>query len=307
MLRFSAVLIIALVFTTLCVLGWINLTHNPEANRELEHLPQKIQTWAHNTELNILTYNVQDLALVSSHRAERMQGIGEFLATKELDVVALQEAFIENDRKILMDALGDAPLAKFHKYFESGLVGSGLMILSRYPIHDHAFKRFSNNGKWYKIHHGDWWAAKGIAVVRLEIMPGAFLDLYNTHLQAEYLQQQPHEYTEVRLDQIGELAQFVNTNRSPAIPQLLLGDMNFPANSPESELANQLLELNNLTHPQNRIDYIFGVTTANNQWELIINQILTPSLEVDRHSVSLSDHAAFFATIKLALDVQVEQ
>jgi len=291
---------VALVAISIGVLAWFNVTHNPEVGRSLQPLAQVNTLRQQSTELSVLTYNIKDLALVSAHRKQRMRAIGEFLAAIDLDVVALQEAFIEADRQILIDALGDSPIARFHKYFSSGLAGSGLMVLSRFPIQQHGFQRYSNNGKWYKIHHGDWWAGKGVAVVRLEIADGEFLDVYNTHLQAEYRRQEPFEYVGVRLDQVSELAQFITENRGVGVPQMLLGDLNFRAGSTEWEFTNRLLQLSNLTHRENTVDHILGVVGVGSRWLSVDKHVLHPTVLVDEEEVALSDHPAFHSRVAIA-------
>ena len=94
-----------------------------------------------------------------------MRAIGKLLADLQPDLVGIQEAFVSADREILVEQLRNTRL-KYYKYFPSGLVGSGLWILSAFPIQETHFHRFPKNGKLYKIWHGDWWAGKGIALAR---------------------------------------------------------------------------------------------------------------------------------------------
>jgi len=289
--------VVSLFAIAISVLAWINVTRNPERSKLFS--PANQTALSETTTLNVVTYNIEDLAFVSSHRTQRMRAIGRLLAEQKLDVIALQEAFVAKDREVLIKSFGAAPVATYHKYFASGFVGSGLLVLSRYPIHQHAFKRYTNNGKWYKFNHGDWWAGKGVAAVRLEIAERVFVDVYNTHLQAEYRSKEPFEYGGVQLEQIAELAQFANSNRSPTVPQLLLGDLNFPPKGPQWELANGLMKLANLTHKMQKVDYILGIETQHYRWELIQHQILRQPIELAGESVQLSDHPAFISRINL--------
>lgn len=51
----------------------------------------------------------------------------------------------------------------------SGVLGSGVCILSRFPIQDVMFHKWPLNGYVHKIHHGDWFGGKGVGLCRLKI------------------------------------------------------------------------------------------------------------------------------------------
>ena len=83
--------------------------------------------------LRVLTFNTWGVPFFSRDRAARMRAIGRALAGMDVDVVGLQEVFYEKDRRLIARAAAEGGLLYSH-YFQSGLMGSGLLTLSRYPI-----------------------------------------------------------------------------------------------------------------------------------------------------------------------------
>jgi hypothetical protein len=75
------------------------------------------------------------------------------------DLIGFQEAFVNADRVKLIAALRNVGL-EHSRYFPSGLVGSGLLLVSRFPIESDGFIRYASNGDPYAPphKHGDWWA-----------------------------------------------------------------------------------------------------------------------------------------------------
>ena len=47
------------------------------------------------------------------------------------------------------------------------------------------FQEFSLNGYPHNVHHGDWWAGKGVGLVRLEV-EGLSIHVFVSHFHAEY-------------------------------------------------------------------------------------------------------------------------
>lgn len=171
--------------------------------------------------VKIVTFNIQDLWVVSANRPERMHHIARVLTALDPDIAGFQESFIEKDRDVLLKALGSSRL-RYHQYFPSGVGGSGLLICSAWPIREAYFLRYSISGPAYRIWEGDFWAGKGAALARIET-PAGILDFYNTHAQAGYGRA---SYRDVRCIQMKELADFMNASRSNTAPAFLVGDMN---------------------------------------------------------------------------------
>ena len=84
-----------------------------------------------NSDLVVVTFNVQDLYFAGKDRNRRMELIGQALATLNPDVVGIQEAFIGKDRAVLQKQLKDSRLQNY-AYFDYGKVNSGLLILSAF-------------------------------------------------------------------------------------------------------------------------------------------------------------------------------
>lgn len=53
--------------------------------------------------------------------------------------------------------------------FPSGVVGSGLAVLSRYPIVAAFFHAWSVNGYIHRIQHGDWFGGKGVGMAKISV------------------------------------------------------------------------------------------------------------------------------------------
>eukprot|EP00798_Chlamydomonas_sp_ICE-L_P032240 gene32239-16805_t len=102
----------------------------------------------------------------------------------KLDVVVLQEIWVGVDAKLLMESAAKGGLS--HSiHFRSGMFGSGLVTLSRYPIVESGFWRYSSAGDPAAISCGDFYAGKGFGWVRINTPCGP-VDVFNTHLHANY-------------------------------------------------------------------------------------------------------------------------
>lgn len=66
-------------------------------------------------------------------------------------------------------------------FYYSFINGSGLCILSKYPITDVYFHQWPINGYAHKVHQGDWFAGKGLAFSRVK-MNDLVIHLYNAHV-----------------------------------------------------------------------------------------------------------------------------
>ncbi|MEL6525204.1 MAG: endonuclease/exonuclease/phosphatase family protein, partial [Chloroflexota bacterium] len=126
--------------------------------------------------MDVLSLNVWG-APYAKHRQARMQAIVAYIEVLKPDVVLFQEAYLAPDRAILMDGLKS--ILPHQHYFPSGLVGSGLLTVSAYPIVNTAFQAFSMQGKPEDITRGDYYARKGIALTRLDT-PDGILDVYGS-------------------------------------------------------------------------------------------------------------------------------
>jgi len=61
------------------------------------------------------------------------------------------------------------------------MLGSGMCIMSRYPIIDIHYHPFLLNGYLHMVTHGDWFGGKGIGLCRISVQ-GFIVDVYTTHV-----------------------------------------------------------------------------------------------------------------------------
>ncbi len=216
--------------------------------------------------LKLVTYNIANAYLFTFNRPERMRGIAKKLIELDPDVVALQEAFIANNRELLYDELADSRL-RHHVRFPSATLGNGLLVLSAFPIEEAYFFRYTRAGKWWKVWEGDWWAGKGVGLARLRLPGGGWVDFYNTHAQAPR-RNNPYNL-EVRADQMRELAEFVNASRCGAAPAFVAGDFN---TTPENDDYKSLVagaDLARVMSMPSRIDHVFAVKSPRYRFEVL--------------------------------------
>jgi len=212
---------------------------------------------------------------------------------ENINIIALakraEEVFVPENRALLLECLKGSRL-KYHQYYPSRLVGSGLLIMSAYPIREVFFHQYKASNPWYRVWEGDWWAGKGVALARIELPDGSgFLDFYDTHAQAGY---GIPDYREVRKFQMGELARFVNASHLPTAAGLLVGDMNCGAGSDDFEIAVTGAKLVRQMAVPSAIDHIFEVATPPATIEV------SESLEIrERNGLRLSDHNGYVSTI----------
>lgn len=68
----------------------------------------------------------------------------------------------------------------FHVF--SGALGSGLAILSRHPIIEQSYFRYTLAGRPLKVFHGDYYVGKGCGSVCINHPDAGFIDIYTTHV-----------------------------------------------------------------------------------------------------------------------------
>lgn len=232
-------------------------------------------------QLRVLSFNTWGVPFFSRDRAARMRAIGRAIAGMDVDVVGLQEVFYAKDRRLLVEAAAQAGL-KYSYYFYSGVMGSGLLTLSRYPIVATSFLRFRLNGRPQDLVRVDYYAGKGVGRVRV-LTPGGPVDVYNAHLIAPYLEFGPDRFAAHRVAQAVEIGRHID-EQSRDMPAVLVGDMNchpddatydavvaagnlFEAcGEVSSAEAEALFALRNgyaTIHPPDRFDYVFGRSGIN--------------------------------------------
>lgn len=209
-------------------------------------------------EVRVASLNCWGL-LIYPDKSLRFTFIAKHLLSAQYDVVCLQEVFSGSDwNKLCADIKEHYPHSH---YWKSGIVGSGLGILSRWPIVRVGWHRYHMNGSPYFLTHGDWYAGKGVAMARIavdsktNIASGGedgdanviLVDVYNTHIHAEYTKKKPR-YTVHQLAQLIEFRKFVenNSNVKDGVQAVFaVGDLNV---LPESDMHRAVFDMNAMSH-----------------------------------------------------------
>jgi endonuclease/exonuclease/phosphatase family metal-dependent hydrolase len=169
--------------------------------------------------MRIATFNAWGLPKpFADDLSTRIREIGRRLAHLELDAIAFQEVWTEYGQERLR--LAGAAAGLVHAWHgDSGLRGSGLLALSRFPIEGVRFEPYALHGV---PSLGDYYGGKGFAELRL-VTPSGLFTLVDTHLLARYTSDVPHEYRGQRVGQIIELASGLAEVHTPL---LVAGDFN---------------------------------------------------------------------------------
>ena len=61
------------------------------------------------------------------------------------------------------------------------MVGSGLALLSKYPIVSALFHTWSVNGYVHRIQHGDWFGGKGVGFAKIAVND-QLVNVYAAHV-----------------------------------------------------------------------------------------------------------------------------
>jgi sphingomyelin phosphodiesterase 2 len=136
--------------------------------------------------LNILTFNCWGLKYIAKHRAARISAIADSIvsASPVPHIVCLQELFTYADFNTIRSTTSS--VLPYSKYYHSGPFGSGLAILSAFPIIASSMHAYPLNGRPGAFWRGDWYVGKGIACAKIQVTDGMIVEVFNTHLHAPY-------------------------------------------------------------------------------------------------------------------------
>uniref|UniRef100_A0A1B0B0D8 sphingomyelin phosphodiesterase n=1 Tax=Glossina palpalis gambiensis TaxID=67801 RepID=A0A1B0B0D8_9MUSC len=174
-------------------------------------------------QLSIITFNVWGIPFISSDRSARIIDIAIQLNTGNYDIVSLQEVWSENDSRLLQNMT--KKVLPYAHYFYSGVMGSGLLVLSKFPIVSSIFHGWTVNGYFHRIQHADWFGGKGVGLCRIRVANDRYVHVYNAHLHAEY-NIKNDDYKTHRVLQAFDTAQFIDATRGDSMVQVLAGDFN---------------------------------------------------------------------------------
>ncbi len=187
---------------------------------------------------SLLTLNVWG-APYAQHRAPRLLAIAQKIRDLAPDIVCFQEVYLADNRRLLQQNL--LPAFPYQVYFPSGLLGSGLLTISKYPIIETAFHRFRLGGKPEDIQRGDYYAGKGVGLARIKT-PAGVLDVYNIHPHAQYEPTSDNQYAVYTHSNLYEAARFIYAH-SPTNPIILAGDYNTQPHEAGYRLITALAQL----------------------------------------------------------------
>lgn len=272
------------------------------------------------SELHVLTLNCWGIPF-SPDQSARIQAIGRTLAQMDLDIVGLQEVYLEEDREVVRQEVASAGLVH-SAYFRSSMLGSGLYLLSRFPIEDVSFLRFRLSGHPQDLRRPDYYVGKGVGRARLIVDQGP-IDVYNAHLIAPYLEIGEDYYFSHRVAQAYEMASYINT-MSHDTPVIVTCDLN---STPERltyktckglagledsyRIANPTDSGITVTtdipyiqkHEPERMDYIFCRSGMEKAFRVQSSQVVmkTVAPEVDDRILAYSDHYGVYTVLELGL------
>lgn len=210
--------------------------------------------------MRVLTLNIWGLSMgFAKDRAFRVLALGKAFQRLQADVIALQEVWLEKDKIFLVEQAHQAGLP-YHAYFRSGLLGSGLLTLSRYPIIETAFQAYRLSGRAERVLEGDFYAGKGVGLARIE-SPDGVIDVYNTHPQAQYEPDESAPYHTHRSAAQYEMARFINRH-SGQYPVIAMGDFNVQPHQLGYHILCELAALTD-THTYLNKDDGYTISTDN--------------------------------------------
>ena len=163
------------------------------------------------TQLKVLTLNVWGLNYISKLRRFRIEHIADRVSQGDWDIVALQEIWCEKEDWRYLKSIVEHRLP-FGKFFLSGAFGSGLAILSRFPIYASHTQPYSLNGLPIHVGHGDWFVGKGTGCASIDLGGGMLVDVWDTHTVAAGGEDGPEKMRAHRIAQAWELSKMVQSS-----------------------------------------------------------------------------------------------
>ncbi len=219
--------------------------------------------------LSVMTYNIEGLPFpvrfgrsTAAHQiAERLRQMRD--AGLQPHVVVLQEAFgdaqqaigkeagyryiavgpdrkLTNDEPMSADDKAFAEQARFMKGERSGkLMGSGLVILSDYPIVSVARAAFPA----YACAGFDCLANKGVMLANIQVpgvaQPVAVIATHMNSKDSSHVSEERHRYAFLR--QVSSMSHFLTANLAPSTPYVFAGDTNVGKSQPRMVALESML------------------------------------------------------------------
>ncbi|KAI9013849.1 Endonuclease/exonuclease/phosphatase [Phycomyces nitens] len=173
-------------------------------------------------DLSVLTLNCWGLYLVAKQRKIRLRAIADALSNENHDIITLQEIWMLEDFEYLKTKVKH--VLPFANYYYSGALGSGLAILSRFPIVSTSYFRYTLAGRPLKIFHGDYYVGKGCASACINHPDIGIIEVFTTHLHAGY--GDVDEYEGHRVTESWELSNLLRASAAQGRQVIATGDFN---------------------------------------------------------------------------------
>lgn len=135
-------------------------------------------------DIEVTTLNCWGLKYISQFTNQRIEHIATELANGHSDIICLQEIWQEKHWHVIRDRLKSR--LPYSKFYYSGMMGSGLAILSKYPIIQTDMRPYTLNGRPQAFFRGDWFVGKGVASAIIQLPDGRVCQVFNTHMHAPY-------------------------------------------------------------------------------------------------------------------------
>lgn len=185
----------------------------------VEITPRPAATEMPRQSFTVVSYNIQARPLLDDC-AWKSPLIGERL--RPYDLAGVQESFHRS--RMLFDQNALHTVVHFaRRRHPAKLVGSGLAVLSRFPVTGAEAEYFEDEGSLENRA-----ASKGVLLARIELNHRK-LDFYTTHLAAGT----PAVSGEARRNQLKQFAEFIRRNSPPDHAVIACGDFNLQPASPE--------------------------------------------------------------------------
>lgn len=194
-------------------------------------------------QLRVATLNT-GLIAVTPLMAERLEMLLNSDLLQKYDIVALQEVTLAGDAARIVARARELGLGFAHAFdggvgipFWPGCQGTGLLVLSRWPMQETVYRRYVVNGKPEHLHHYDYYGAKGTGLCKIKL-GDITLNLFVTHMHAAYNDNYADkesgvadEYEQHRTAQALQMSEFIRATSSSADLILAVGDFNSLPNS----------------------------------------------------------------------------
>jgi endonuclease/exonuclease/phosphatase family metal-dependent hydrolase len=182
--------------------------------------------YAQSEQIKVLVFNTWGVPLITEDH-QRFPNTMKQIEELNPDVVVLTEVFTKKGKRNFIST-------QYPHQAQGGRafprpVGSGLRILSKFPIHNRATLTFNNCKK------SDCLSKKGAVLVTLTSPTGKLFNLVATHLNSA-------GGAETRNSQLNQLARFAEDYEDAQAPTLIAGDFNFGPESTEAQHAVQKLQ-----------------------------------------------------------------